>query len=117
MTTKPNALFLRRIALLVLGMLAGSIIVLATQFTLAQQPTLDGFFIREIRFDESTGDKRPTPRIPSTWRFVGVSNGEKINSNNLWFQDKDGTIYLVQGFTSYGKFIVQGSIQKLDSGE
>jgi hypothetical protein len=29
------------------------------------------------------GDKKPAPQIPSSWRFVGVSKGEKTKSNNL----------------------------------
>lgn len=80
----------------------------------AQQPALAGFVITEIRFDESTGEKKPTPILSNGWRFIGVSNGEKENSNNLWFQDKDGSIYLLEGFTTYGKFIVRENIQKLN---
>jgi hypothetical protein len=77
------------------------------------QAKLQGFTISEIRFDESTGEKRATPVVPKDWKFVTVSNGEKANSNNLWFQDAAGNIYMVQGFTSYGKFIVNGIVQKL----
>jgi hypothetical protein len=85
----------------------------AEQLT-AEETLLEGFFItKEIRFDESIGERKPTPQIPKSWQFVGVSNGEKINSNNLWFQDKDGNIYLIQGFNSYGQFIVREGIQKL----
>jgi hypothetical protein len=83
----------------------------------AQQSSLAGFTIAEIRFDESMGEKKPTPKLPSTWRFIGVSNGEKRNSNNLWFQDKDGSIYLVQGFTTEREFIVQEGIQKLNASQ
>lgn len=54
----------------------------------------------EIRFDESMGGKRPIPHIPRSWRFIGVSNGAKINANNLWFQDSSGNIFLIQGFNS-----------------
>ena len=79
----------------------------------SQDQSLSGFRTTEVRFDESTGDKLPTPTIPSSWRFIGVSNGEKLNSNNLWFQDKDGNVYLIQGFTSYGRFILKENIQKL----
>jgi hypothetical protein len=78
-------------------------------------PTPDGFGIEESRFDESTGDKKTTPRIPKAWRFVGVSNGENANSNNLWFQHSSGNVYLVQGFTSYGKFILNQKISKINS--
>jgi hypothetical protein len=80
-----------------------------------QQSSLTGFTIGEIRFDESMGEKKPTPTLPSAWRFIGVSNGEKENSNNLWFQDKDGSIYLVEGFTTATQFIIRENIQKLNA--
>jgi hypothetical protein len=54
----------------------------------------------DIRFDESLGNQMPTPRLPKDWRFVGVSNGVRTNSNNLWFQDSSGNIYLIQGSNS-----------------
>jgi hypothetical protein len=76
-----------------------------------------GFTMGTIQFDETMGDKKPTPQIPSSWRFVGVSNGEKANSNNLWFQDDDGTIYSVQGFTTHRDFILQKYIQKLNTAQ
>jgi hypothetical protein len=100
----------------------GICVVLLVTFLLmhkasAQQSSLAGFTIGEIRFDESMGEKKPTPKRPSTWRFIGVSNGEKRNSNNLWFQDRDGSIYLVQGFTTEREFIVQESIQKLNASQ
>ncbi|MCE8429791.1 MAG: hypothetical protein J5U19_15570 [Candidatus Methanoperedens sp.] len=78
-----------------------------------QNKSMGGFVIKEIRFDESMGDEKPTPKIPKSWRLVGVSNGENMNYNNLWFQDSDGNIYLVQGFVSYGQFILQPSIGKI----
>lgn len=58
----------------------------------------------DIRFDESMGTERPTPHIPKAWRFVGVSNGAKQNSNNLWFQDPSGNIYLIQGFNTAERY-------------
>src|SRR5690349_1328721 len=94
----------------------GAILWLTPQHASAQaadQPTLQGFSIDEIRFDESVGGKRVAPAIPKDWKFIAVSNGEKMNCNNLWFQDGAGNIYMLQGFTSYGKFIVAPKIQKL----
>jgi hypothetical protein len=82
-----------------------------------QQSSLAGFTIGKIRFDESMGEKKPTPAIPNGWRFIGVSNGEKSNSNNLWFQDKDGSIYVVQGFTTGRQFILREDIQKLSASQ
>jgi hypothetical protein len=83
-----------------------------------QGKSSEGFKIEEVRFDESVS-KRPTPKIPKTWRFVGVSNGTAINSNHLWFQDKEGNIYVVQGFTPRDKgdfvnrFYLTGYIGKI----
>ena len=108
----------RHISLLAGGAIIGAFVTFAFMHTaLAQQTGPAGFTIAEIRFDESMGEKKPTPKLPSTWRFIGVSNGEKANSNNLWFQDKDGSIYVVQGFTTHGEFIVPETIQKLNSGQ
>ena len=81
----------------------------------SQDSSLTGFRIREVRFDESTGDKLPTPTIPSSWKFIGVSNGEKINTNSLWFQDKDGNVLLVTGFYSWRGFVLDKDIQKISS--
>jgi len=70
----------------------------------AAPPALQGFSIREVRFDESVSGEgsRPLPIIPRSWRFVGVSNGAETNANILWFQDRDGQIYGVSGFTASG---------------
>lgn len=40
--------------------------------------------------------------IPKDWRFVGVANGPRVNTNYLWFQDKEGNIYVIQGYFSSG---------------
>jgi hypothetical protein len=83
---------------------------------LAQQAAQNsGFTIRQVSFDISMGDAKPVPQIPKEWRFVGVCNGEKVNSNNLWFQDADGNIYIVQGFMSYRKFTLQEGIEKIEA--
>jgi hypothetical protein len=76
--------------------------------------TVWDFFTREVRFDESVRGKRPTPKIAKTWRLVGVKKGQAVNSTELWFQDPDGTVYLVQGFTnSTGEFIVSNVVDVL----
>jgi hypothetical protein len=114
----PFALRPRFIALAAIGVCAALLVTfLQVRRASAQQSSLAGFTIADIRFDESMGEKKATPKLPSTWRFVGVSNGEKRNSNNLWFQDKDGSIYLVQGFTTEREFIVQENIQKLNASQ
>jgi len=55
----------------------------------------------------------PAPSIPKTWKLISVSTGEKSNSNNLWFQDTDGSIILLQGFTTQNKFIIHENIYKI----
>lgn len=78
---------------------------------------LAGFDVNEIRFDESVDGKRPTPVLPADWKFISVSNGDAPNSNNLWFQDRDGNIYVVNGFTTGRRFIVSQTIGKLSVGK
>ena len=46
--------------------------------------------IEGIRFQDAQGTSNP-PSIPKSWKLISVSSGEKSNSNNLWFQDADGT--------------------------
>lgn len=89
-----------------ISFIAGAIVAAAATTAILNHPTAkadappmpDGFTMREIRFDESMGNKLPTPQIPRSWKFIGVSNGEKPNNNNLWFQDSSGTIYMAHGF-------------------
>ena len=83
----------------------------------AQEGSMKGFRVQEIRFDEIVGGKRPTPRIPKGWRLVGVGNGEKMNMNNLWFQDGSGNIYLIQGFTTQGTFVLDWTVHRLNVGK
>jgi len=102
----------------VLSAAAAAIVVVLTltiQRAVAANPDLQGFTFEQARFDESMGDKLPTPQIPKTWKLISVSNGEKANGNNLWFQDTDGTLYIVSGFMSGRKFVVQPRIQKLET--
>jgi hypothetical protein len=74
------------------------------------------FTVHEIRFDESGGGPPgPTPTVPKSWQFVGVSNGEKMNSNNLWFRDTSGRIIMLQGFTDAGKFIIDTKASVLET--
>lgn len=77
--------------------------------------TMEGFTIKQVRFDESMGGQKPSPQIPKSWRFVGVSNGEKQNGNTLWFQDGDGNIYAIAGFTSNAQFTLLPNVHKLEA--
>ncbi len=69
--------------------------------------TVEGIKLREII---SAGDH---PAIPKAWRLITVSPGEKSNSSNLWFQDADGAIFLLQGFTSQNKFLIHEHVYKI----
>jgi len=68
--------------------------------------------IEGIRFQDAHGTSNP-PSIPKSWKLISVSNGEKSNSNNLWFQDADGSVYLLQGFTLQNKFIIHEQVYKI----
>jgi len=74
---------------------------------LEQFTTVDG-----IKFKDASGTSNP-PSIPKSWKLISVSSGEKSNSNNLWFQDADGSVYLLQGFTSQNKFIIHEHVYKI----
>ena len=83
----------------------------------AQEGSMKGFRVQEVKFDEFLGGKKPTPRIPKGWRFVGVTDGERANSNNLWFQDGSGNVYVIQILTSSGHFILDANVQKINAGK
>jgi hypothetical protein len=68
--------------------------------------------IKGIRFKDAKGITNP-PSIPKSWKLISVSSGEKSNSNNLWFQDADGSVYLLQGFTSGNKFFIHENVYKI----
>jgi hypothetical protein len=77
---------------------------------------LSGFAMQDISADHSTSGKRSTPlTIPKDWKLISVSNGEKVNNNNLWFQDVDGNVYLIDGFMSGGRFIMSPGVQRLNA--
>jgi hypothetical protein len=68
--------------------------------------------IEGIKFQDAHGTSNP-PSIPKSWKLIAVSSGEKSNSNNLWFQDTDGSVYLLQGFASQNKFFIHEHIYKI----
>jgi hypothetical protein len=69
-------------------------------------------YVDPIKFRDAQGTVIP-PSIPKSWKLISVSNGEKSNSNNIWFQDTDGSIYLLQGFTSQNKFFIHENVYKI----
>src|SRR5438128_389758 len=97
-----------------------TIVHLSNTSSIAAQPggpMAGAFTVNEIRFDESEGPKKPTPSFPKSWRFVGVSNGEKQNSNNLWFQEPGGNIFVLRGFTTRGSdFVINETASELHVG-
>lgn len=68
--------------------------------------------VDSIKFRDAQGTSTP-PSIPKSWKFISVSTGEKSNSNNLWFQDTDGSVYLLQGFSSQNKFFIHENVYKI----
>lgn len=100
-----------------------SFLLLATGWiarqAVGQGESSEGFKTEGVRFDESVS-RRPTPKIPKTWRLVGISTSSRMNGFHLWFQDKDGNIYVVQGVTMtpdeyISKFYFTGYIGKISS--
>ena len=68
--------------------------------------------VEAIKFRDAQGTSTP-PSIPKSWKLISVSNGEKSNFNNVWFQDTDGSVYLLQGFTSKNKFYIHENVYKI----
>jgi hypothetical protein len=103
-----------------LSFVAGAIVAAATTTAILNHPAAradappmpDGFTVTQIRFDESDGIKKPTPGIPGSWRFVGISSGESATTN-LWFQEPSGTICVVPAYGSGAHFVLQGYIDEL----
>jgi hypothetical protein len=97
---------------------AGTTAILNHPVARAEPPSVpDGFTVNEMRFDETGGDRKLMPSIPRGWRFVAVSNGERENGNNLWFQDQTGNIFLVHGFMTAGVFSIDMPIGELHAPE
>ena len=68
--------------------------------------------VEAIKFRDAQGTST-LPPIPKSWKLISVSNGEKTNSSNLWFQDTDGSVYLLQGFSSQNKFFIHENVYKI----
>jgi hypothetical protein len=68
--------------------------------------------VEAIKFRDAKGTNTLFP-IPKSWKLISVSPGEKSNSSNLWFQDTDGSIYLLQGFMSQNKLFIHENIYKI----
>ena len=93
------------------------LMIASTAYAVAYYPaTQEGFAnsstIEKMKLSDVQGIVKPLT-IPKSWKLVGVSNGEKPDSNNLWFQDTEGSVYLLQGVTSQHKFSISQYIYKI----
>jgi hypothetical protein len=68
--------------------------------------------VEAIKFRDVHGTGS-SPSIPKSWKLISVSEGEKTNSSKLWFQDSDGSIYLLQGYTAQNKFFIHDNMYKI----
>ena len=87
------------------------VMFLVPSFVLFAVGTHHGFY--EIRPVHVQSDK-VSPKIPKTWRLVSVANGNTPNSNSLWFQDDDGSIFMISGFHDSTGFILNPNIAEID---
>jgi len=89
-------------------------VVWATSYPPIVPPVVHEEFttLEAIKFRDAKGTSTPLS-IPKSWKLISVSTGEKSNSSNLWFQDADGSIYLLQGFTLHNKFILHENMYKI----
>jgi hypothetical protein len=68
--------------------------------------------VEAIKFRDTQSTANSTS-IPKSWKLISVSTGEKSNSSNLWFQDSDGSVFLLQGFTAQNKFFIHENVYKI----
>jgi hypothetical protein len=68
--------------------------------------------IEGIKLKDAQGTFNPLS-IPRSWKLISVSSGERSNSNNLWFQDTEGSVYLLQGFMSEDKLILHENVYRI----
>jgi hypothetical protein len=94
------------VIVLTIALLAGTVFAQSKSSSQSGAPAYSGFEITETAKNYDGKDIV----IAKGWRFVGVSNGEKVNSNNLWFQDRDGAIYMLQGYTDGGTFVFRNVV-------
>lgn len=102
-----------RLSLLISMFLFITPVVWAVSYPPPPPPVLEDFtFVEAARFRDAQGTNI-SPSIPKSWKLISVSNGEKSNSNNLWFQDSNGSVYLLQTFTSPNKLIIHEHFYKI----
>jgi hypothetical protein len=70
-------------------------------------PTLE-----KLKLEDVNGASKPLS-IPKSWKLVSVSENSKNISCNLWFQDTDGSVYLLQEFTFRKKINIRPYVYKI----
>ena len=88
------------------------LLIASTAFAVSYPPKFPQGPIEWIKLEEAQGTFNPLS-IPRSWKLISVSSGEKSNSNNLWFQDTDGSVYLLQGFMSQDKLILHENVYRI----
>jgi len=103
-----------RLSLVITLILTLASVARATSYPPITPPAVHEEFtsVEAIKFRDAKVTSAPLS-IPKSWKLISVSTGEKSNSNNLWFQDADGSVYLLQGLTSQNKFIIHENIFKI----
>ena len=87
----------------------------AVSYPLPTSPKLpddSGILVESIKLNELSG-ANGLPAIPKTWKLISVSNGEKPNSSNLWFQAEDGSVFLLQTGIFQNKFVLHEHVYKI----
>jgi len=104
-----------RLLLVIITMIVfGNPVAWATSYPLSVPPPVREEFIsvEAVKIRDVHGTNN-FPAIPKSWKLISVSNGEKSNSSNLWFQDPNGSVYLLQGFTLQNKFILNENMYRI----
>ncbi|BCS52479.1 hypothetical protein [Geobacter sp. SVR] len=53
------------------------------------------------------------PSIPRSWKLISVTSGDRANTCNLWFQDVNGSIYLLQGVFTQNKLVINETVHTI----
>ena len=103
-----------RLTLIIITFLITTPVAWAVSYTPHEPQAVPEEFssVEAIKFRDAKGVNTTLP-IPKSWKLIGVSTGEKANSSNLWFQDSDGSVYLLQGFMSQNKLFIHENVYKI----
>ncbi|HXS98776.1 MAG TPA: hypothetical protein VN736_29470 [Candidatus Limnocylindrales bacterium] len=94
---------------------AGSVATLALR---GQGKAPQGFTIHSMTFDETAkyAKDTPHPKIPASWKFVGVGPEAHNNATTLWFQGEGGVLYAVRVWVDKdtGDYTLEPNIDRLE---